>query len=538
MTHAGRNTLLLAAASASLIALSACAAGGGASEGAEEAGGGVLRFGDKVVDCADPHQRGNNPSTYQLKPVTDSLLAQDPETGEYLPWLASEYSVNDDATEFSFTIRDGVTFSDGTALTPEAVAASLNAIVDELGAAATLPIGYLNDYERAEATDDSTVTVSFSAPNIAFLQGTATTNLGIVSEATAALSAEDRCAQGVIGTGPFVIESFTPGESLKYIRRDEYAWGNPLAENQGAAHLAGLEIVSIQDTAVLADSLLSGQIDAYSVALAQDVDRIEAAGGTIHTTTNGGYPVALVPNLQHPVLGDPAVRDAIQIGIDRQAAVSGVIGDWFVPSTSALSYVTVGYEDLSDRLVYDPDRAREILDEAGWAVGDDGIREKGGERLSFDITGEFAWNSSPDIAAVLKQQLAEIGVEVTINLLPTGQQQEVYGSGSQGVRWVNGYTPEPDTLRAVLGIDDGNWNHRTERSSIDDLLDRQVQLADVGERNAVLAEIQQEIIDEGYLIPIYDWAQSFVVSSKVGGPIQLPFLSGPGPLYADITLES
>ncbi|WP_053385075.1 ABC transporter substrate-binding protein [Leucobacter celer] len=539
MTYTVRSAALLVAASASLVALAACSSGAPAESGSDtNGGGGVLRFGDKVVDCADPHQRGNNPSSYQLKPVTDSLLAQDPETGEYLPWLASEYAVNDDATEFLFTIREGVTFSDGTDLTPEAVATSLNAIAEELGAAASLPIGYLNDYETAAATDEHTVTVTFSSPNIAFLQGTATTNLGIVSEASAALSAEERCAQGVIGTGPFVIDSFTPGESLVYSSREDYAWGNPLAENQGAAYLAGLEIVSIQDTAVLADSLLSGQIDAYSVALAQDVDRIEAGGGKVYTTTNGGYPVTLVPNLQHPVLGDPAVRDALQIGIDRESAVAGVIGDWFVPSTSALSHVTVGYEDLSDRLVYDSEGAERILEEAGWIVGTDGIREKDGQRLSFDITGEFSWNSSPDIAAVLKEQLAEIGVEVTINLLPTGQQQAVYDAGEQGVRWANGYTPEPDTLRAVLGFADGNWNHRTESSEIDELLDRQVQLADVAERNEVLAEIQAEIIDEGYLIPIYDWAQSFVVSSKVGGSIQLPFLSGPGPLYTDITLEN
>ncbi len=498
--------------------------------------GGILRFGDKIVDCADPHQRGNNPNSFQLKPILDNLLAQDLETGEYLPWLATEWEVNEDATEFVFTVRDDVTFSDGTPLTPQAVASSIDATVNVLGAAASLPSGYLNDYASAEVVGSDQVKFTFSEPNIAFLQGAATGNLGIVAEATSALSAEERCVQGAIGSGPFSIAEYVPTETLRYVKRADYAWANPLAENQGAAHLDGIEIVSVQDTSVLAGSLLSDQIDAYSVVLPQDHAQITAAGGRVLTTTNGGYPVALLPNVQDPVLSDKAVRQAIQIGFDRATVIQGVIGDWFQPSESALSHTTVGYTDLSDRLAYDPDKARSILDTAGWTVGPDGIRVKDGERLSFDITGEFSWNDSPSVAAIIKEQLKDIGVEVEINLLPTGQQADVFAKGEQAARWVNGYTPEPDTLRAVLGFETGNWSHRTARDSFDDLLDRQVQLADVTERNAVLAQIQEVIIDEGYLIPIYDWAQSFAVAGKVHGPIQLPFLSGPGPLYSDIWL--
>lgn len=501
----------------------------------DTAGGGVLRFGDKVVDCADPHQRGNNPASYQLKPVTDSLLAQDPETREFLPWLATSHSVNAAATEFTFDLRDDVTFSDGTPLTGQAVADSLDAIVNTLGAAASLPIGYLNDYAGAEATGEHQVVVRFSQPNIAFLQGAATGNLGIVSEATSKLSAQERCANGVIGTGPFVIDAYESAEHLRYVKRPDYSWANPLAENRGAAHLDGLEIVSIRDTSVLAGSLLSNQIDAYSVVLPQDAGRIEGTGGGVHTTTNAGFPVAIIPNVDGTVFADPAVRQALQIGFDRQAVINGVIGDWFQPSTSALSSATTGYADLGAALAYDPDRARELLDGAGWQPGADGIREKDGQRLVFDVAGEFDWNESPSVLAIIREQLREVGFELNINLLPTGQSAAVFSSGDYGSRWVNGYTPEPDTLRAVLGIDAGNWARRTDRERLDDLLDQQVQEVDPQQRNAILADIQSTLIDEGYLIPIYDWAQSFAVSPDVSG-VQLPYLSGPGPLYSDISL--
>ncbi|WP_456696933.1 ABC transporter substrate-binding protein [Aeromicrobium sp. P5_D10] len=512
--------------------LSAC----GASDEPSDATGGVLRFGDSVLDCADPHQRGNNPASYQLKPATDSLLAQDPDTGDYLPWLAKSYSVNDDATRFDFVLRDGVTFSDGTPLDGKAVAQSFDAVVKTLGAAAPLAIGYLNDYVSTEVKSADEIVVKFSKPNIAFLQGTATSNLGIVAPATSKLSADDRCAQGVIGTGPFVIDEFVATQTLKYSKRKDYAWPNPLAKNKGAAYLDGIEIVSVKDTSVLAGSLLSNQIDAYSVALPQDAERIKAAGGHIYTTTNAGYPVSILPNTANPVFEDPAVRKAVQIGFDRKKAIDGVIGDWFQASTSALSSATVGYADQSTLLAYDPAKAEQLLDDAGWKPGSDGIRQKDGTRLTFDVSWEYDWNATSSVLAVIKEQLKEIGVELTINLLPTGKSAAVYESGDYGSRWVNGYTPEPDTLRAVLSVDANNWSARTKAEPLDDLLAGQLQAVDPAKRNAILADVQKSVIEEGYLIPIYDWAQSFVVSSKVKGA-QLAYLSGPGPIYSDISLD-
>lgn len=542
-----KTTSLLALALA-LVVLAGCgggdASGGGAAvknasqdtttETAQR--GGVLRFGDNVVDCADPHQRGNNPSSYQLKPVTDSLLAQDPKTGEFLPWLATEYAVDGDATTFTFTLREGVTFSDGTPLTGQAVADSINAIVDTLGAAAPLPTGYLNDYDGAKALSTSKVEVRFSKPNIGFLQGAATTNLGIVSEATSKLSAEERCAKGVIGTGPFVITEYTPAQSLVYERRAGYRWPNPLAKNQGEAYLDGLEIVRIKDTSVLAGSLLSNQLDAYSVVLPQDAARIKAAGGQVFSTTNAGYPVSILPNVKDTIFSDAAVRQALQIGFDRKQAIQGVIGEWFQPSTSALSSSTVGYADQSALLAYDPEKAKQLLEDAGWKAGADGIRAKGGKKLEFDVTWETDWNATSSVLAAVKEQLKQVGFDLEINLVPAGQSAALYAKGDYTARWVNGYTPEPDTLRAVLSVDAGNWLRRDKAEPIDDLLDQQVRQGTPAERNATLAQIQQELIEQGYLIPIYDWAQSFAVSSKVHGA-QLLYLSGPGPLYSDIWLS-
>lgn len=521
--------LLIAAA----VVASACSSPDDTS--GEATAGGVLRFGASIVDCADPLQRPNNPGSYQLRALVDSLLAQDQETGEYVPWLARDYSVNAEATEYTFTVRNDVTFSDGSQLDAQVVAENFDSIVNVLGANAGIAIGYLNGYAGSEAVDDETALVRFEQPNVAFLQGVASGYLGLVSSATTALAPEERCAQGVVGSGAFVLEEYRPTETLRYGKREDYAWPHPHAVNRGPAYLDGIEIVHIQDSSLWADSLLSGQVDAYTVVLPQDVDRIRAAGGEIHSVTNAGYGVAIIPNVEQGPFAEQEVRTAFQIGFDRATAIDGVIGDWFHPGTSPLSWTSVGYVDVSPFLAYDPERARGLLEGVGWVEGPDGVRERDGERLVVDVTWENDWNATTSVLAIIKEQLKDVGIELEINLLPSGQAGSVYESGQHDSRWVSGYAPEPDTLRAVLSIEAGNWNRRTERAPIDDLLSRQVQLVEPEERNAVVAEIQHALIEEGLLIPVYDWAQSIAVSSKVSG-VQLAPLATPGPIYSDISL--
>src|SRR5690625_1480147 len=210
-----RTPLVLSTATA-LLALTACGGDGSADATGADAkpvNGGTLKFAvGSDAGCIDPQQVGSNDSIYSTRQLVDSLTDQDPETGEIVPWLATDWDINDDVTEFTFTLQPDATFSNGDPVDAAAVAANFDA-GPELGPRATLVVGYLEDYVETEIHDDQTFTVKFSEPNAQFLQATSTHSLGILHPDTVAQSDDERCA-AIIGSGPFVLDSYTPNDSV------------------------------------------------------------------------------------------------------------------------------------------------------------------------------------------------------------------------------------------------------------------------------------------------------------------------------------
>ncbi|MBO0874159.1 MAG: ABC transporter substrate-binding protein, partial [Pseudonocardia sp.] len=142
--------------------------------------GGTLRLAvSSDQGCVDPQQVGSNDTIYSVRQLVDSLTDQDPQTGQITPWLATEWQANADASAYTFTLRTGVTFSDGTPLTAEVVKQNFDR-VPSLGARATLAKGYLAGYQGTTVDSPTRFTVHFTVPNVQFLQGTSTHSLGIL----------------------------------------------------------------------------------------------------------------------------------------------------------------------------------------------------------------------------------------------------------------------------------------------------------------------------------------------------------------------
>lgn len=167
--------------------LAACGSATG-QDGADYSGppvsGGTLRVAfDGDITCADGQQVGNNSALNVSRQLTDSLTDQDPETGEIVPWLAESWDVSDDSTTFTFHLRDGVSFADGTEFNAQSVKDNFESIVD-LGAKSSLGSTYLAGLDGIDTPDDNTVTVRFSEPNAQFLQASSTMTLGFYAPST------------------------------------------------------------------------------------------------------------------------------------------------------------------------------------------------------------------------------------------------------------------------------------------------------------------------------------------------------------------
>ena len=511
---------LFATALAAVLALTGCAGPDAASGAAptDPTPGGTLRFAlGAAPQGVDPQQVGTNVSIYVARQLADSLTDQDPETGEIGPWLAESWDVSDDLTRFTFHLRDGVTFSDGSPLTADDVRASFDAVAGDLGATAPLAASYLAGYTKTEVPDEHTATVVFEEPNAQFLQATSTVSLAILSEETAGVDPAERLQGDVVGSGPFVLDSYTQDQGAVITRREGYDWAPASSQHAGEAYLDTIEFTVVPESGVRAGGLASDQFDAVGDVLPQDVPQVEGSGGEVLTRANPGVPFVLQPNVTRAPLDDPDVRRALLVAVDRQELVDTVLSDAFKPATSVLASTTPGYTDQSDLLTADPDEAGRILDDAGWTKGPDDIRTKDGKPLQIEVTYTPVFTGSGAVLELAAQQLRAVGIDLKLRQLTAAEQTTAQDSGDYDLYYYNVTRADADILRTQFSTAQRNLSLRERDDAVDPLLDEQLGEADPAARDALVADAQHEILDQGLAIPLFELAQSIGVRGDVHG---------------------
>lgn len=323
MPAASVRRLLPAAAivAVTALALSACATPGG------QDGDGEVVWSIEGANLSAGHM---DPQVSQLdvsgtvqRAVLDSLVFQE-EDGTFSPWLATDWTVSDDSTEYTFTLRDDVTFTDGEPFDAAAVKANFDRIVDpETASAQAASMLGADFYAGTEVVDDHTVTVSFTQPYAPFLQAASTPQLGFYSPAVLADSADQLKAGGpgiTVGTGPFELTEYTPDQELVYTRNDDYAWG---PHGEGAPKFETLRVEIQPEASVRAGVVTSGEADLASNIppnLAGDL----GDGVSVDSVEYPGLPYSLYLNEKYGVFADEKVRQAFARGIDIDPAVEEI----------------------------------------------------------------------------------------------------------------------------------------------------------------------------------------------------------------------
>jgi peptide/nickel transport system substrate-binding protein len=494
-----------------MLALSAC--GGSASEpaasGGEPVTGGDLTIGTYLdPTCIDPQQIGTNASLSVTRQIVDSLTDQDPDTGEIVPWLADSWEINEDSSVFTFSLRDGVTFSDGTAFTASSVKANLDGIV-ALGALAPVSGPYLAGLTAATVLDESTIEIAFSKPNAQFLQATSNIALGMVSEATAAQSADERCATGAVGSGPFVLDNYTANDATVLSKRDGYAWGSPTWATDGEANLDTITFQVLPENSVRTGALMSGQIDAMDSVQQQDEASLTGGGFQIISRANPGFAVSILFNLSSPIASDPAVRQALMVGVNREDIVS-ILGPTGAETEGVLTQTTPGASDFTQYLSFDPEEAASILEDAGWAEGADGTREKDGVALELD----FPYFFDGPVVELMQQQLAEIGVRLNISQITTAEFISALASKDFDATVGNLTRADIDVLRSTLTSAGAN-NYSMSDAELEELLGAQAAEPDAAARIEIAGQIQESVLENAYAVPLHALAGAYAVASTV-----------------------
>lgn len=513
-----RNTFVVALlAAATLVACGSDDSTETSEEGGNEArsGGSLSVAVNAPLTCLDPQQSATLVTLYPARQVVDSLTEQDPNDFSIHPRLASSWEVNDDATEYTFTLRDDVTFTDGTALTAEVIKANFDSIINDLGQARGYSsFSHLGNYEETIVLDEHIVQVNFSQPNVSFLQASSTPALGIFAEATVNASLEDRCQGDIIGSGPFIVSEYDAATGTTLTRNEDYNWASPIRNHEGPAYLDEIVFRVIEEDAVRVGEQQSGNLDIDTTPLDQNIPTLEENGFEILTRVFPGQVLTIAPNLKRPLVSDPLVGQAINFAIDRDEVLQGAFTEYDKTATSLLASTTPGFEEV-DSMVYDPEEAKRLLDEAGWVPGDDGIRVKDGDRLVLVQNLGTASRGKVTSLQIIQEQLAEVGIELDLSQATAAQTPVLAESGEYDLTYVPNYRADGDAIRNSFSVDSLNRAQRAERDELDDLLDLQNQTTDVQERQEKLTEAVNELIERGLAAPIVEVANVFTVSERV-----------------------
>lgn len=540
-----RTTLLRRAARAVAVAAAAALAVGlAACSPAQGDGGGSGANRALIALVQEPGALNHLFSTQSGSELTQALV-QEPmftisETGEYTPWLAKDIPsqenglISEDGKTVTFTIKDGVKWSDGEPFTADDLAFTIEAIQNPDSATFAEP--EYGAIESATVVDEGTLEVKFSEPTPSFLNLFQVTLPKHAFESST-IAQDDPQVRLPLGTGPFVLKEWKSGDSITLDRNDDY-WLDPALPK-----LDGVTIKISPDREATMNAFVAGEFDSVFFFTGADFENLtaqEESGAPITTSisdqpwfvewlwlnhSDGGD-----LGTPHPVLGDPAIREAIDRGIDRQSIIDDVLGG-FGSLTGSFAYSGVGAVE-SEPAPYDPEKASAVLDAAGWVPGSDGIREKDGVRASLTFQTIAGDHVRELYQQIIQQNMADIGIELVIENVPSNR---LFDSRDQGGLLATGdfdlamsragYAPDPSdwisqfTTASIpsddnpTGVSTAFWSN----AEYDDLAKRISSEMDPDRRAELISELNDVFTGDRVAIPLYAGINGMAWNSRITG---------------------
>ncbi|WP_432842441.1 ABC transporter substrate-binding protein [Dactylosporangium sp. CA-092794] len=518
-----RRFLGLGAGALGAALLAACS--GGKGPGGRTAGGatgptgspvrgGTLTFSDtEAVSTWQPQKLGTYSSGNVSFHTNVFLLYFDPYQKKLQPWVAESWSKNDENTKFSFRIRKGITFIDGTQLTPEIVAKNYE-LYGRGDQRLRVPVHpqVSRGFDHVEV-DGDTVTVVLSKPNQQFLIDTTRLNSPILGAKTLGLDLEEAgLPQNSVGAGPFVFESQVPNQSAVLVRRPGYRWAPASSPNQGEAYLDRIVWKVLPEIGLRTGALTSRQVDVARGIQPADESVIKAAGYQLllYRPPLGTSNYAAL-RVENEFTKDPLVRRALVLGVDRDGLTRDALTDSYPPPISILNVDNPNAIDLSAEFKYDPGKARDLLEQAGWRQGADGVRAKDGKQLHLTVPQSAQQVAlGPAWEYIAQQWRKELGIVLDVRNDPS-----FAATANTDVT-----VPIVVSRTSIISLGQsfggpGNTALLGAPPELVALYRRELEAKDDAEFKAVQAEQQRALHQGSYVIAYFEEAQTFGASPDV-----------------------
>ncbi|GLW10910.1 peptide ABC transporter [Microtetraspora sp. NBRC 13810] len=523
--------------------------GGTATGGSPDTGtprhGGTLVLGENGQEptCADPHGNASSDGPVVTVPVSDSLVWFD-QDGTIEPWLADSWTISPDGRTYTFKLRHGVKFHDGSAWNAEALKANFEHMRDP-ATKSPLAAAYIAPYKDSKVIDEYTLEVHLSSAYSPFLNVLAQGYLGMIS-AKQIKEAPQTICDHPIGSGPFVFDKWVKGQSITYHKNPDYNWGPKGAKHTGPAYLDGLEIRFLGEDATRYNALASGEVDAIDFTPPQNVEDVKANPDLAFLSAiRPGHPMSFWLNTSRAPFDDVRVRQALLYSVDRESIIKGISFGQYRVASGFINSSTPDYASgLEGKIEYNPDKAGKLLDEAGWTTrGADGIRTKDGKRLVayFPIDPTFPAQRM-QIAVQTQAAARKAGIDIQIQTPSTQEVSDralagdydltsgLWATNTADVLWIQ-YSSKNITT-------DERRGQNVARLS-DDEVDRLVQEArettDKARQTELYNQVQARLIELVPAIPYYEDPRPVSYNRKVHDLVLPP--AYPSPYFYDTWLD-
>lgn len=474
---------------------------------------------------------GTNPITENevlVWNIFDALLQQDI-TGALHPGLASSYDVSSDGKTYTFHLRQNAKWTNGDPVDSRDVLFTYQKVLDPNVKAANYQY-FAGVLTGVTAPDQWTVQFTLSRPYTQIVEYFAQQRIApfsVFGSLTDQQINTEYTQSAPVTDGPFKVKTYVPGQVVKAVRNDQYYFPRGSNNYRTVPYIDELDYYPFGDPQANVISMQNNTRDVYALTMTlpeyQQISKFSAVSTTVHPVGIYNY---LWLNDQNPLFSDPSVRQAMTYAIDRATIVKQLLAPIATVMTSFIDPTSWAYDPNLPKYNYDPTKAKQLLAQAGWTPGSDGILTKNGQRFSFTTLVTTA-TFGVQVIEPMQQYLKAVGIEMNVRgISGTSVTQAELTADQQSPNFVSaetndGYEVYPDRRHRWLSSlvpPNGNNFARYQNSQLDSLLnDSETQPEGSAAQKNDYTQIQQILWNDVPVIPMYYPLMVQAVNKRVCG---------------------
>ncbi|HEU5424996.1 MAG TPA: ABC transporter substrate-binding protein, partial [Nitrolancea sp.] len=469
---------------------------------AKHKGGQVVYGSSADAQTANPVLSHDTASGAIINLMFQGVVQTSPEDGSPAPSLAKSWDISQDGITYTFTLNDGIKWHDGQPFSADDVKFTYDLFLNpEANSPRTSTLA--ERIAKVETNDPAHVTVTLKTPNSSFLVSNMAYGVvpqHILKDVQPKDIAQHDFSTGkkgvTIGTGPFMFEDWVKDDHITLVKNPSY-W-------QGEPNLEKWIYKVVPNTTVSVQQLKTGELDYASIEPSDIDDMKKQDNVTVHTydTYSATFWCFQLDPSKTTVFQDKEVRQALLYALDRKAMVEAIDFGYSTVAIGTIPTISWAYNPDGIKLhyPYDMDKANQLLDQAGWAKGSDGIREKNGRKLGFKILSNSGSQPREQYTSVFQQQWKKLGVDATPELIEWNSfldritKQKNFDLFFEGFSW--GVDPDQTAWFATSsqkgGLNRGNYSN----PQVDKLLQDGLATTDQAKRKDIYTQLENIVMDD------------------------------------------